>query len=111
MLAASYEIAPAIAPPPSRTTVSVDELIVDEFIGSLNVTVIMVLTGTFVAPFAGLAATTVGAVSSRTVNESVNAVCIAFPATSLTPSTVTLTLLPLGNDDVARNSATLVGAV
>ena len=57
----------------------------DASIGSLNVTLTVVLSGTFVAAFAGTTLLTVGAITSAVINAQVFAAVSGLPAASRAP--------------------------
>ena len=78
---------PLTAVPPVRTSVTLDVVSVALAMDSENVALIVVLCGTAVAPFAGDADVTVGAVTSgatAVVNDQLEFAASAFPARSFT---------------------------
>ena len=78
---------PLTAAPPVRTSVTLDVVSVALAMDSENVALIVVLCGTAVAPFAGDADVTVGAVTSgatAVVNDQLEFAASAFPARSFT---------------------------
>jgi hypothetical protein len=109
---AEYVTVPGTDTPLDVICKVIDEPIVAASIGSLNVTVIPVFTGTPAAPFTGLIDATVGGTSSRVANENEKSDASPLPAASFAPVvTVAVNDVAFGSDADGVTTAVRVAEV
>src|ERR1700682_3488547 len=96
---------PATGVAPGPVTVKVPALMVDAFIGALNVAETRVLTGTAAAPFTGTVETTVGGAAVAKVHTKLAA--SAAPVLSFAP----VVIVAVYTVEVARSAASVNVAV